>query len=49
MNSEKKRLPSTARGFLVVVGVLADGTKIGLDITLGIGVILDPVLIRLLP
>lgn len=44
MNGERK-LPGSARVFLVAVGVLADGTKVGLDLTLGIGVILDPLFI----
>ena len=44
MNKEK-RLPATARGFLTVVGVMADVTKIALEFSLGIGIILDPVFI----
>jgi len=43
--NEEGRLPGSARTFLVVVGLLADGTKVGLEAAFGIGVILDPVLI----
>ena len=44
MNGEKK-LPTTARIFLVAVGGLADITKIALDFFFGIGIFLDPMLI----
>jgi len=44
MNPEK-RLPRGARGFLLVVGGIADFTKIALEFLFGIGLILDPILI----
>lgn len=44
MNSEN-RLPASAGGFLLVVALIADGSKIMLDALFGMGFILDPVLI----
>jgi hypothetical protein len=44
MNREQK-LSLGAGGFLIVVGLLADATKILLDILFGVGIILDPLLI----
>jgi hypothetical protein len=44
MNQEK-RLPLAAGGFLIIVGAIADATKVALDFFFGIGFILDPVLI----
>jgi hypothetical protein len=44
MNKEKK-LSGTSRVFLVMVGAIADLTKIALDLLFGIGFILDPLII----
>ena len=39
------QLPLGAGGFLICVGILADGMKFFLDLLFGIGLILDPFLI----
>jgi hypothetical protein len=44
MNKQKK-LPAVAAGFLLVVALIADGTKFALDFLFGIGIVLDPIFI----
>lgn len=43
--SEQGELSAASSGFLIVVGLIADGTKILLDAFFGIGIILDPFVI----
>jgi|ERR1700733_3327412 hypothetical protein len=45
MNEDEGRLPVAAGIFLIVVGIIADVSKVGLDALFGIGFILDPLLI----
>jgi hypothetical protein len=42
---DEPKLPLIAGGFLIVVGIIADVAKVGLDALFGIGFILDPLII----
>jgi hypothetical protein len=43
--SEEKHLSMPSKGFLLVIALGADGTKILLDYLFGVGIILDPLII----
>ena len=45
MNGGQQDLSLAAGGLLIVIGGIADVTKLGLEAAFGIGIILDPVLI----
>jgi hypothetical protein len=45
MNEDEGKLSVEAAIFLIIVGIIADVTKVGLDVVFGIGFILDPFLI----